>query len=119
MTSAGTPLRRSARPGWYGSGSPTRAITCPSVLASWTAPSASARLSRGLAPDEDWAGTGRLTRALAPGMLSLARLSMLFRISAEREGGDSRGLWPVVPDRSEEHTSELQSPCNLVCRLLL
>src|SRR2546426_9292484 len=24
--------------------------------------------------------------------------------------------WPV---RSEEHTSELQSPCNLVCRLLL
>src|SRR2546426_5695314 len=28
---------------------------------------------------------------------------------------------PVVPFalRSEEHTSELQSPCNLVCRLLL
>src|SRR5256885_7223337 len=24
-----------------------------------------------------------------------------------------------VPYRSEEHTSELQSPCNLVCRLLL
>src|SRR5256885_6231229 len=24
-----------------------------------------------------------------------------------------------VPIRSEEHTSELQSPCNLVCRLLL
>src|SRR5256885_5447253 len=24
-----------------------------------------------------------------------------------------------MPDRSEEHTSELQSPCNLVCRLLL
>src|SRR2546426_6605546 len=23
------------------------------------------------------------------------------------------------PTRSEEHTSELQSPCNLVCRLLL
>src|SRR2546426_5454010 len=37
--------------------------------------------------------------------------------------------WPKLPDhhvsslyrieRSEEHTSELQSPCNLVCRLLL
>src|SRR5256885_10227609 len=26
-----------------------------------------------------------------------------------------RPAWP----RSEEHTSELQSPCNLVCRLLL
>src|SRR5256885_3917273 len=25
-------------------------------------------------------------------------------------------FWPI---RSEEHTSELQSPCNLVCRLLL
>src|SRR3989454_10778117 len=28
------------------------------------------------------------------------------------------GLYSV-PSRSEEHTSELQSPCNLVCRLLL
>src|SRR2546426_8141304 len=26
---------------------------------------------------------------------------------------------PVRGPRSEEHTSELQSPCNLVCRLLL
>src|SRR5256885_12558345 len=26
---------------------------------------------------------------------------------------------PVIRLRSEEHTSELQSPCNLVCRLLL
>src|SRR5256885_9098483 len=25
----------------------------------------------------------------------------------------------TAADRSEEHTSELQSPCNLVCRLLL
>src|SRR5256885_9306847 len=25
----------------------------------------------------------------------------------------------LICDRSEEHTSELQSPCNLVCRLLL
>src|SRR5256885_12670490 len=25
----------------------------------------------------------------------------------------------VAVERSEEHTSELQSPCNLVCRLLL
>src|SRR5256885_2626757 len=25
----------------------------------------------------------------------------------------------AIPVRSEEHTSELQSPCNLVCRLLL
>src|SRR2546426_8358867 len=35
---------------------------------------------------------------------------------------DQRSLIPVgstIPTRSEEHTSELQSPCNLVCRLLL
>src|SRR5256885_5234127 len=33
-----------------------------------------------------------------------------------------RGATPPSPHsawRSEEHTSELQSPCNLVCRLLL
>src|SRR5256885_6941467 len=29
----------------------------------------------------------------------------------------SSGRW--LRSRSEEHTSELQSPCNLVCRLLL
>src|SRR3989454_5735248 len=28
-------------------------------------------------------------------------------------------LYSAVQPRSEEHTSELQSPCNLVCRLLL
>src|SRR5688500_6346125 len=32
--------------------------------------------------------------------------------------GDYRRRVEVI-DRSEEHTSELQSPCNLVCRLLL
>src|SRR5256885_8858810 len=32
----------------------------------------------------------------------------------------STSIAPVVTNgRSEEHTSELQSPCNLVCRLLL
>src|SRR3989454_8780317 len=33
----------------------------------------------------------------------------------------SEGSWTLktLADRSEEHTSELQSPCNLVCRLLL
>src|SRR5256885_3616510 len=36
---------------------------------------------------------------------------------AARDGGDRGYL--LKPDRSEEHTSELQSPCNLVCRLLL
>src|SRR5256885_8967156 len=35
-------------------------------------------------------------------------------------GGGHRGAGPgPLRPRSEEHTSELQSPCNLVCRLLL
>src|SRR5256885_10245483 len=39
-------------------------------------------------------------------------------------GTDPRGVtpqrpWAMADRRSEEHTSELQSPCNLVCRLLL
>src|SRR5205807_9101518 len=43
--------------------------------------------------------------------------------------GDVTNLWAIkrgsggptlaLAGRSEEHTSELQSPCNLVCRLLL
>src|SRR5256885_12812724 len=34
-------------------------------------------------------------------------------------GGSGVREAPGAPARSEEHTSELQSPCNLVCRLLL
>src|SRR5256885_7746086 len=34
-------------------------------------------------------------------------------------GWPCRALAACWPWRSEEHTSELQSPCNLVCRLLL
>src|SRR5256885_7304801 len=36
-------------------------------------------------------------------------------------GPSPRARWPATQrsGRSEEHTSELQSPCNLVCRLLL
>src|SRR5256885_11313143 len=44
---------------------------------------------------------------------------LLRRMSARRLGAG----WDAVGEfgnlRSEEHTSELQSPCNLVCRLLL
>src|SRR5205807_10574074 len=38
--------------------------------------------------------------------------------SAAATGG-RRWSRHVAAERSEEHTSELQSPCNLVCRLLL
>src|SRR2546426_6429694 len=35
------------------------------------------------------------------------------------EESKTRKMLRVFLKRSEEHTSELQSPCNLVCRLLL
>src|SRR2546426_3256089 len=38
---------------------------------------------------------------------------LLLLICSDIDSADS------APLRSEEHTSELQSPCNLVCRLLL
>src|SRR2546426_5278487 len=37
----------------------------------------------------------------------------------DRVGDEGDLVADLVPPRSEEHTSELQSPCNLVCRLLL
>src|SRR5205807_10615186 len=44
-------------------------------------------------------------------------------VGGEHGDGDPRshrvGAAARVGRRSEEHTSELQSPCNLVCRLLL
>src|SRR5256885_6639088 len=39
--------------------------------------------------------------------------------AAQDAGGHRQRLIASAHCRSEEHTSELQSPCNLVCRLLL
>src|SRR2546426_4296145 len=53
-------------------------------------------------------------------LLSMRRL--LSTLSFQRNANISPGRSPRtrnIRTRSEEHTSELQSPCNLVCRLLL
>src|SRR5256885_10102534 len=52
--------------------------------------------------------------------LLLARLcgEPLAEVTGAGTGLDAAGLARKI-GRSEEHTSELQSPCNLVCRLLL
>src|SRR5256885_9712495 len=48
---------------------------------------------------------------------------ILESIDRGKRGGFARAAPPddlgALERRSEEHTSELQSPCNLVCRLLL
>src|SRR5256885_13192092 len=62
-----------------------------------------------------------------PPRSTLFPYTTLFRSRTDAEAGGllSVGLAPFRGDRdkvevrSEEHTSELQSPCNLVCRLLL
>src|SRR2546426_2795993 len=48
------------------------------------------------------------------------RLRVALRLSLCPEAIEpASGVEQFVGRRSEEHTSELQSPCNLVCRLLL
>src|SRR5256885_9952820 len=54
---------------------------------------------------------------------ALSGIDGRYRLTAVRPGAyalSARRLGYVkATQRSEEHTSELQSPCNLVCRLLL
>src|SRR5256885_6189052 len=47
------------------------------------------------------------TSSSAPGAIPCGSLELVAQAAVQRV------------ERSEEHTSELQSPCNLVCRLLL
>src|SRR5256885_9114427 len=55
-----------------------------------------------------------------PPRSTLFPYTTLFRSYFRRNEHPSVNLaFPPVGWRSEEHTSELQSPCNLVCRLLL
>src|SRR2546426_6341651 len=63
-----------------------------------------------------------------PPRSTLFPYTTLFRSGPELRGGaapEGRGARLAgragfsAASRSEEHTSELQSPCNLVCRLLL
>src|SRR5256885_4251221 len=68
-----------------------------------------------------------------PPRSTLFPYTTLFRSRPARQHGDCQGggyqggrstpggfhRRSVAGIRSEEHTSELQSPCNLVCRLLL
>src|SRR5256885_3636431 len=51
---------------------------------------------------------------VAEGVETPAQLALLRELGCGMMQG-----YLVAPPRSEEHTSELQSPCNLVCRLLL
>src|SRR5256885_9877712 len=76
-------------------------------------------------------GGGGITPDLAVPMRELDRFEALLqsrdiffeyarRLTSGQVPAASSFRLPLKTDeRSEEHTSELQSPCNLVCRLLL
>src|SRR5690348_17952752 len=89
-------------PGWVSDWSPGR--TCPRV----TYPVTSTGQWEGAEGPDSYTGLDPGTRATTSGACIR---SWLAAAAAAAAAG--------VPGRSEEHTSELQSPVHLVCRLLL
>src|SRR5256885_16113770 len=82
--------------------------------------------------DVDISGVDYLVGGTLKWLMGGPGIAFLYarREVAERAQPSAVGWWGVAdpfafdvehlrPGRSEEHTSELQSPCNLVCRLLL
>src|SRR2546430_8281631 len=57
--------------------------------------------------------------AAGSGARQRLRLGAPHLARAPPDGQDGERTWPRDAGRSEEHTSELQSQSNLVCRLLL
>src|SRR5256885_13032485 len=74
---------------------------------------------RGLAPRSSLTATPAARTACTPSQPRSVGETRTSEPAAS--GGLISGLEPTACAelRSEEHTSELQSPCNLVCRLLL
>src|ERR1039457_2874937 len=70
-----------------------------------------------------WCKASTMRQALSGAADAGLSTTVLPQISAGASfhAGMAEGKFHGVirPTRSEEHTSELQSPCNLVCRLLL
>src|SRR5688572_31771491 len=60
----------------------------------------------------------RKSRQAGPGRLLVAKVRERIDVN-DGAGRDAAGGVCRGPERSEEHTSELQSQSNLVCRLLL
>src|SRR2546426_1258067 len=90
--------------------SSTLTLYRPSARARTLAPSTSAWAPRGLAPY-------RTKRRVGSGEPAQDGCVAMTMVDAKSRTCVAIGTSRI--SRSEEHTSELQSPCNLVCRLLL
>src|SRR5207244_12045812 len=79
------------------------------------------RRSSDLAQVASFSLTASSARSSGPNALSrfLSRCSTARRAERGPSPGSRASAWVSVSIRSEEHTSELQSPDHLVCRLLL
>src|SRR5256885_12239621 len=69
-------------------------------------------------------GQGGLARLVAVGFPFQGKVAQVgalgeLAVTLHAQAVHGRLGGEEAPGRSEEHTSELQSPCNLVCRLLL
>src|ERR1039457_6902897 len=112
-------------PGGASGASRTRGLLTGGTIRAWL-DEAGCRLMRYL-PTATIAGRGwgspEACRRWLPVWLpeiSLAPLTLMFQLLTEDAGAAMAVARPARTDlfaRSEEHTSELQSPCNLVCRL--
>src|SRR5256885_14461415 len=116
---------------------PRRAFLRPPT--EWAGPAALADRATGLGrteprraflrPPTEWAGPAAPVTMKIPykWLQEFVDLRLAPAEAADRltnAGIEGAAVTPLAPDvrgvvRSEEHTSELQSPCNLVCRLLL
>src|SRR5256885_10008989 len=95
----------------------TRSVTTPRRVRAAALPLNAAVTSRPLSRKLTWfSGTFFGTRTSSSASPPLTRSARFDSDTISKLDGPSPA-WAVA--RSEEHTSELQSPCNLVCRLLL
>src|SRR6266487_5644343 len=65
-----------------------------------------------------WGATGEEVARVMPGD-EIQRQPIFNATRAVTINARPEQIWPWLVQRSEEHTSELQSPVHLVCRLLL
>src|SRR5437867_8424058 len=89
---------------------------CPATVA--VAPSATNTSEKPRMKAREWMIVRRRTRGAALAEVSSSNETPVMKVTYEGTSGSTHGEMNETT-RSEEHTSELQSPYDLVCRLLL